>query len=140
MSEPWDEAIGLATVLTLYTEGITRYGGVHSAPQDGCVEGSLGAAWTAEQYRAEAGIALGLLFAAYAFFYLARNHCFVDGNKRVAWSCLIYILFRNGLTVRATDDEAVAIRLSTACNAEVTSSSSVLRARAMSGSMATIVE
>jgi len=50
----------------------------------------------------------GLLFAAYLLFYVATKHCFVDGNKRLAWACMTFVLLNFGLTVTATDDEAEA--------------------------------
>jgi death-on-curing protein len=34
------------------------------------------------------------------------NHCFVDGNKRVAWAACLEVLRQLGLTVNTTDDEA----------------------------------
>jgi hypothetical protein len=51
----------------------------------------------------------GLAFASYALFYLVRNHCFVDGNKRVAWLAAADILAALGLGISATEDEAFAL-------------------------------
>lgn len=39
---------------------------------------------------------------------LAMNHGFVDGNKRVAFGCMIVFLAANGLGVDATEDEVIA--------------------------------
>jgi death-on-curing protein len=39
------------------------------------------------------------------FIYFARDHCFSDGNKRLAWACLVYTLQGWGLDLDATDDE-----------------------------------
>lgn len=37
---------------------------------------------------------------------LARNHAFIDGNKRVAWIALNHLLALNGFVLDATEDEA----------------------------------
>lgn len=49
-----------------------------------------------------------LIFALSLFFCLVRGHNFVDGNKRVSWAALTVVLRAEGLTIRATDDEAEA--------------------------------
>ncbi len=105
---PWEGVITTAKVLDIYDDCMTR-GGLSSAPTQGCVEGSLGNAWQAELYRQDEGIRLGLLFAVYLYFYLNKNHCFQDGNKRIAWSCLIYVLRSHGVGINATEDEAVDV-------------------------------
>ena len=46
------------------------------------------------------------LAAAYAFG-LARNHGFVDGNKRIAWTVARLFLARNGLQLKFDRIEAV---------------------------------
>lgn len=110
MKTPWDDVITTAKVLELYDECMKR-GGLSSPPSDGCVEGSLGNAWQAELYRQDEkeGVRLGLLFAVYLYYYLNKNHCFADGNKRIAWACLIYVFRSHGVGIDATDDEAVDV-------------------------------
>ena len=51
------------------------------------------------------------MFALYLMVYVVRDHCIPDGNKRLAWSGMMFVLGRLGLTVEATDDEAVAMVL-----------------------------
>lgn len=46
------------------------------------------------------------LAAAYAFG-IARNHPFIDGNKRTAFVCSVLFLELNGLTVNAAEADAV---------------------------------
>lgn len=41
-------------------------------------------------------------------WFFAKNHCFVDGNKRVAWSASQTLLAGIGLAVDAPEDEATA--------------------------------
>jgi death-on-curing protein len=50
------------------------------------------------------------LAAAYAFG-LARNHPFVDGNKRTAWVLARLFLALNDVTLRFTPEEAVRVVL-----------------------------
>jgi death-on-curing protein len=110
---PWDDLLSLPDVYELYREGIRRYGGDPSDPKPGCVDGSLGAAWNAESYSdPDPGRLPGLAFAGYLLFYLSRNHCFTDGNKRLAWSTAMHVLLHHGLTVEATVDDAEQLMLS----------------------------
>ena len=48
-----------------------------------------------------------VLKAAVLMQSLAQNQPFVDGNKRIAWVCGKLFLQINGLTVEATDSEAL---------------------------------
>ncbi|MBS0519860.1 MAG: type II toxin-antitoxin system death-on-curing family toxin [Proteobacteria bacterium] len=48
------------------------------------------------------------LAAAYAFG-LARNHCFVDGNKRTAWIVARLFLADNGYRLKFEAAEAVRL-------------------------------
>lgn len=50
------------------------------------------------------------LAAAYAFG-VARNHPFVDGNKRTAWVLARLFLAKNGLTLNFGEAEAVMVML-----------------------------
>lgn len=99
---PWEPIIPFGTILTLYDEAMARYGGKKSDPVEGCLESCLGNAWNAEQYADAGGVAGGHIFAIHLLIYLARNHCFADGNKRIAWASFCYVLNYHGLTVRAT--------------------------------------
>lgn len=97
-------------VLELHRVGITRFGG-HPGLREGtdCVEGALGSALNAEVYvTGGVGRVPGLVLSVAVLTYLAMRHCFVDGNKRVAWSAMVDVLAKLGLTVIADDDEAEA--------------------------------
>lgn len=105
--QPWDHLITYDGVLGLHSELINRFGGdATPSPKTGCVEGSLGAAWNAELYQENEGGQEGLCFAGCLLFYLAMNHCFTDGNKRVAWASCMEAIRCMGLTINATTDEA----------------------------------
>jgi len=108
MSEPWGELITASTILELHEK--VRKGPekkLVSVAKEGCVEGSLGAAWNAEHFMREEDdtYRAGLVFAAFLLFYLAKNQCFTDGNKRTALASAHEVLSGLGLTIRATSDE-----------------------------------
>ena len=107
---PWEPIISAAHIVDLHREGMRR-GGRMSTAMPGCLDERLGNAWTAEGYRQEEGLRVGLIFACHLAFYLARNGCFTDGNKRVAWLALVYVLDHYGLTIEATEDDATDFML-----------------------------
>ncbi len=115
--EPWSQWISTESVLSLYADGVERWGGAGSAPQVGCIEAALGAAYNAELYSTnadvEGGVA-GLLFAGYLMFYLTTKHCFIDGNKRVGLACGLFVLYSLGLTLQVEQAELVTYCLSLA--------------------------
>jgi len=67
----------------------------------------------------------GLCFCGYLLFYLSTKHCWTDGNKRTAWSSAMWVLFRLGLTVEATDEEVIAYCLEVA-NGKITKGEDVV--------------
>lgn len=104
-TRPWADLITEDAIVELHQELIVRYGGDGSPSRHGCVAGSLGAAWNAELYTTSEGAMPGLCFAGCLLFYLLKNHCFVDGNKRVAWAATMEILRCMGLTVGVSNVE-----------------------------------
>ncbi|WP_437601229.1 type II toxin-antitoxin system death-on-curing family toxin [Sorangium sp. So ce590] len=97
-------------VMHLHDSAIQLYGGNPSpVPKDGCVEGSIGGAVSASMYEAEEEEPDLLVAVAYLLVYLAKNHCFVDGNKRVAWSSAIRVLDANGIHLVAQQEEAAKL-------------------------------
>ena len=44
--------------------------------------------------------------AAALLHSLAKNHCLVDGNKRLAWLATVVFCYINGLLIDAPDDDA----------------------------------
>lgn len=95
-------------VRTLWREGINRYGGDPTErPADlECFDSSIHAAVNGACYTSNDGSLNCLHVAAYLLFYLAKNHCCVDGNKRVAWMAATDYLYQEGLKVIAEQDEA----------------------------------
>jgi death-on-curing protein len=112
-SGAWSRLINEEKILSLHEESIARYGGDSTAfAKDGCLERSIGAAVNAELYTSEEGAIAGLCFAGCLLFYLAKNHCFIDGNKRVSWLSAMHVLLGLSLTIDATEEEAEAYCLS----------------------------
>jgi death on curing protein len=101
MTEPvWlDKAI----VLDVHAEQLALFGGPEGVRDEGMLESALA--------RSETG--LGNLAAGYAFG-IAKNHPFVDGNKRSAFAALIVFLGLNGQELRASPPEATAMILALA--------------------------
>lgn len=108
--QPWARWIATDTIAMLYNRGIDTWGGGRSDPKPGCIDGAMGAAYNAELYSPESeqeDVIPGLMFACYLLFYLATKHCYIDGNKRIAWACMTFVLLNFGLTIQATEDEVV---------------------------------
>jgi len=96
-----------ARLSDLYNRSILLHGGNASQVKPGCVEGALGNAIIAAQYRTGDEVPDPLLVAAFLCRSLARNHCYSDGNKRLAWLSLLEVLWCCAeLTVDADADEA----------------------------------
>jgi death on curing protein len=115
---PWEQWIDFQTIDLLYGEGINRYGGLRSPSKDGCIEAALGAAYNAEMYSMpdvdSETVVTGICFCGYLMFYIATKHCFTDGNKRIAWTSAMWVLAIMGLTVNASDQEAIDFTLALA--------------------------
>jgi death-on-curing protein len=100
-------------VARLRSEGIRRHGGEGSdrAGDEVCIDSAIGAALQAAYLLNNNDRIDPLHVASYLLFYIARNNCFADGNKRAAWlTCTDYLL-RNGLVVNATQEEVYLLVL-----------------------------
>jgi death on curing protein len=117
--------ITVADVVALNAESVTREGGTPDPPKTGCVEGSVGAAEMAEFYSGTGDGTLGLCFIGSLMFYIIKNHCFVDGNKRTGLAVALKALYILGLTLDVTPDELRDYCLAIADN-QVTSSENVV--------------
>lgn len=98
-------------VLRLKNLAIEKFGGAPGdrPPDNDCIEGVLGAALQAAYYTSEGYNIDPLHIAAYLLYYIARNHCFFDGNKRAAWMTATDYLLRLGLEVVAGQEEVVQL-------------------------------
>ncbi len=106
------EFLTVEEVRRIHQDQISRYGGSPGVRDEGLLLSALaqpGTRFGGEFLHPD----LFLMAAAY-LFHLARNHAFIDGNKRVAAVSCIVFLGLNGQRLRCTEDELVDLVLRTA--------------------------
>jgi len=94
-------------VQLLHEKLIQKYGGMSGLRDPGLLTGSLA---KPKNLFAYTGASLPELAAAYGYG-LAKNHCFIDGNKRVALAATTVFLRLNGFELVTSPTEAVAMML-----------------------------
>ena len=94
----------LDAVLFLHDQSIREWGGYHGLRDGALLDSALNRARDRFAYEPESS--LPRLAAAYAFG-IAKNHAFLDGNKRTAWACCVMFLNINGVRLRVSAIEAV---------------------------------
>ena len=92
-------------VMATHERQLVRFGGPAGLRDENALESAL--ARPINRWRYE-GADLSELAAAYAFG-LARNHAFVDGNKRIAFVAMTLFLRRNGILFAPDQAQAAAI-------------------------------
>jgi len=109
MAQHW---VWIATEVALaaHAEQLAEHGGGEGVRDAGALESAMGRPVNQAAYGDPDGAALA---AAYAFG-LARNHPFVDGNKRTAAVVAETFLVLNGYRLDASDAELVVAILSLA--------------------------
>ena len=107
MTEPRWLAIGV--VLAIHADQISKHGGSGGLRDRGLLESALERPRNRYHYEPEADLAR--LAASYGFG-IARNHPFVDGNKRVAFQAMYVFLGLNGLRIESAEEEVVTLVLS----------------------------
>ena len=98
-------------VIELHAYVLARTGGASGLRDGGLLESAL--ARPLNRFLYEQVDALPELAAAYAVG-IAKNHPFVDGNKRSAFLALGLFLDLNCVTLTATDDDATLVMLAVA--------------------------
>jgi death-on-curing protein len=96
--------------IAIHSRQLRRFGGAPGLRDDGLLRSALERPinkWRYEQAE------LPELAAAYAFG-LAKNHAFVDGNKRIAFMCMMAFLRKNGVRFAPAPAHATKIILSLA--------------------------
>ena len=112
MTEPlWADRHALEL---LHSESIAEHGGADGLRDEGLFESAL--ARPRNLFAYEGVMDHARLAASYAFG-LARNHAFVDGNKRIAFIAAGLYLRVNGQRLVADQAEATLIMLSVASGA-----------------------
>ena len=109
MNEPkW---IPLAVVMAIHEAQLAQHGGGVGVRDQGLLESALARPRQIHAYTENPPLVR--LAAAYAFG-LAKNHAFVDGNKRTAWVVCATFLEVNGRKVTATQADVVTTMLGVA--------------------------
>lgn len=98
------EWLSKALILAIHDEQLAEHGGGTGVRDDGLLESALARPQNRLGYDEAADFAT--LAASYAFG-LARNHPFIDGNKRTAFVAAEVFLDLNGMTLTASDEECV---------------------------------
>ena len=103
MSEPiW---LTFDQITAAHTKQIRQFGGPPGVRDAGALESALARPMNKFHF---GETDLAALAAAYAFG-LARNHAFVDGNKRIAFMAMMVFLRRNGVAFAPPQAHATAI-------------------------------
>lgn len=89
-------------IIALHDRQIAEFGGVSGVRDLGLLQSVIARPQNAFYYSQV--ISLTKLAACYAFG-IAKNHTFVDGNKRTAFmSCYLFLL-KNGFIIKASEEE-----------------------------------
>jgi death on curing protein len=110
VNEP--EWLEIDIVLDFHAEQLALFGGAEGIRDLGLLESALARPINKLSY---GGSDLANLAAAYGFG-IARNHPFVDGNKRTALASMIVFLGLNGFDLDAPREQATAIILGLAAD------------------------
>jgi death-on-curing protein len=100
-------------LLAAHDEQLAEHGGASGIRDPGLFDSALARAKNLAAYGEPDAAALA---AAYTFG-IAKNHAFVDGNKRTALIALEYFLALNGFLLGADDSQCILVILSIASGA-----------------------
>ncbi len=98
--------LDIADVLYFYQQCLDEHGGMRGSPVKGALESTLARPQNLLGYNDKANIFE--LAASYGFGF-AKNHCFPDGNKRIALISIDVFLQVNGFELTAEEVDAVAV-------------------------------
>jgi death-on-curing protein len=106
--------LSLTVVLAIHSDQIREHGGSLGVRDKGLLESALARPRNLVNYQPQSDV---LALAASYGFGIAKNHPFIDGNKRVAFQVMYTFLGLNGFTISATEPEAVEVMLALASGA-----------------------
>jgi death-on-curing protein len=109
MKEP--EWITTEVILAIHEAQLAEHGGASGIRDEPLLKSAL--ARPKNLYAYTENISLNRLAAALAIS-IAKNHAFVDGNKRTAWVACALFLELNGIRVNSNSAEVVSIMLDAA--------------------------
>jgi death on curing protein len=101
----------MQVVVAIHSDQIREHGGSLGVRDKGLLESALDRPRNRFNYESDSD--LRALAAAYGFG-IAKNHPFVDGNKRVAFQAMYVFLGINGVTITADEEEVVRLVLALA--------------------------
>jgi len=101
--------LGTEAVLAIHHDQVNTFGGLHGLRDRGLLESALGQAqhtyaYTRNLYETAAQYCVSL----------AKNHPFLDGNKRTAADCMLTFLVLNGIEPTLTEEQLFEWTLKTA--------------------------
>jgi len=100
-----------SVILAVHADQIMEHGGAAGLRDRGLLESALERPRNRLHYESESDLAT--LAASYGFG-IARNHPFMDGNKRVAFQAMYVFLGLNGLRIESAQEEIVSLMVSVA--------------------------
>jgi death on curing protein len=103
--------LALGEILELHRRLIEQFGGASGVRDQAALESSIGQ--PLQSFGGEELYAGVVAKAAALGFFLATNHAFVDGNKRIAHAAMEVTLLLNGLELLAelNEQEEIMLRL-----------------------------
>ena len=90
----------LEAVIAIHYDQVATFGGAHGLRDQGLLESALGQARQTYAYKKNIYEA-----AAQYCVSLAKNHSFVDGNKRTAAACMLTFMLLNRIEPTLTPDQ-----------------------------------
>ncbi|HKT06602.1 MAG TPA: type II toxin-antitoxin system death-on-curing family toxin [Gemmatimonadaceae bacterium] len=109
MNEPiWIEHLD---VEVMHEQQIAEHGGSHGVRDEGLLLAAL--ARPRNLFQHGENVDLAALAASYGFG-IAKNHAYIDGNKRVAFVVMATFLLVNGRRIRASEPQVVTVMLAVA--------------------------
>jgi len=103
--------ISRKALLLLHEESLAEFGGARGLADEGLLDSALARPLNTCAYKPESTIAE---LAASCAYGLARNHAFVDGNKRAALLSIGIFLAINGYRLKADQVDAIQTMLAVA--------------------------
>jgi len=99
--------LGRDLVHAIHDEQIARHGGAAGLRDSGLLDSALARPLNHASYREPDTAEIGAMYA----LAIARNHPFVDGNKRAAFMALVVFLALNGMSFDPPEVEATITTL-----------------------------
>ncbi len=97
-------------LLLLHDESLAEHGGASGLRDEGLLDSALARPMNRAAYETPDRVALAASYGV----GVAKNHAFVDGNKRVAFLCVGLFLAINGWRLQASQLEATSAMLAVA--------------------------